>query len=223
MMMCALLPRILRFRSALKPPMTLMAPESAERPERDREDREHADEREKPALLRAHVARRDVRREGLALEPVEDPRQEREHGPQQKEDAGERSPPDRTSVSRSGARRAAEHDEVGRAEHQRDERRRRRTLPSRGGCRGPASPRPKIDSSPRQTKNAMAATTAARRAGPPAGKRPSCACHFPASGLSRGKRMTSRMDAEWVSAMTSRSIPIPKPAAGGIPCSRARM
>ena len=45
----------------------------------------------------------------------------------------------------------------------------------------------------------------------------------PASGRSSGKRMTSRIDAAFVSTMTSRSIPMPKPAAGGIPCSSARM
>ena len=42
-------------------------------------------------------------------------------------------------------------------------------------------------------------------------------------GRSSGKRMTSRIDAEFVSNMTRRSMPTPSPAAGGIPYSSARM
>ena len=41
------------------------------------------------------------------------------------------------------------------------------------------------------------------------------------SGRSRGKRMTSRMEGESVRSITSRSMPMPSPAAGGMPCSRA--
>ena len=37
-----------------------------------------------------------------------------------------------------------------------------------------------------------------------------------------GKRMTSRIDGWFVSIIASRSMPIPKPAAGGMPCSSAR-
>src|SRR5207247_10603743 len=37
-----------------------------------------------------------------------------------------------------------------------------------------------------------------------------------------GKRITSRMEAELVKSMASRSIPMPSPAVGGIPYSRAR-
>src|SRR5262249_42072617 len=36
-----------------------------------------------------------------------------------------------------------------------------------------------------------------------------------------GNRITSRMLGEFVSSITSRSIPTPSPPAGGIPCSRA--
>ena len=43
------------------------------------------------------------------------------------------------------------------------------------------------------------------------------------SGFIVGKRMTSRMLGEWVMSMTSLSMPMPCPAAGGIPYSRARM
>ncbi len=43
------------------------------------------------------------------------------------------------------------------------------------------------------------------------------------SGRRSGKRMTSRIDCAFVSAITSRSIPMPNPAVGGIPCSSARM
>ena len=37
-----------------------------------------------------------------------------------------------------------------------------------------------------------------------------------------GKRITSRMEAELVKSMASRSIPMPSPAVGGTPYSRAR-
>ena len=43
-----------------------------------------------------------------------------------------------------------------------------------------------------------------------------------ASGRSMGKRITSRIEAEFVRSMTRRSMPMPSPPAGGIPCSRAR-
>ncbi len=43
------------------------------------------------------------------------------------------------------------------------------------------------------------------------------------SFLSCGKRMTSRMDGESVRSMTSRSMPIPSPAVGGMPYSSARI
>ena len=42
------------------------------------------------------------------------------------------------------------------------------------------------------------------------------------SGRSSGNRMTSRMEGESVRSITSRSMPIPSPAVGGRPCSRAR-
>ena len=41
-------------------------------------------------------------------------------------------------------------------------------------------------------------------------------------GRSRGKRITSRIDSAPVSSMVRRSIPMPIPPAGGIPCSSAR-
>ena len=41
-------------------------------------------------------------------------------------------------------------------------------------------------------------------------------------GRSCGNKITSRIDAESVSNMTSRSIPIPSPAVGGMPYSKAR-
>ena len=44
--------------------------------------------------------------------------------------------------------------------------------------------------------------------------------HF--SGLSCGNKITSRMEVELVKSITSRSIPIPSPPAGGIPYSRAQ-
>ena len=44
----------------------------------------------------------------------------------------------------------------------------------------------------------------------------------PRSGRRRGNRITSRIDGESVKSMVSRSIPIPSPAVGGIPYSRAR-
>src|SRR6266568_1902824 len=44
-----------------------------------------------------------------------------------------------------------------------------------------------------------------------------------ASGLSCGNRITSRIDGLSVNNMTSRSMPTPSPAAGGIPYSSARM
>src|SRR5260370_998649 len=46
--------------------------------------------------------------------------------------------------------------------------------------------------------------------------------HF-GSGLSRGKRITSLIEGALVKSITRRSIPIPSPAAGGSPCSSARM
>src|SRR5207247_11414761 len=42
----------------------------------------------------------------------------------------------------------------------------------------------------------------------------------PRSGLKWGKRMTTRIEGESVSSMTRRSMPIPSPAAGGMPYSR---
>ncbi len=44
-----------------------------------------------------------------------------------------------------------------------------------------------------------------------------------ASGLRCGNSTTSRIDDESVKNITSRSMPIPKPAAGGNPYSSARM
>ena len=44
-----------------------------------------------------------------------------------------------------------------------------------------------------------------------------------ASGRSCGKRITSRIDWELVSSITKRSMPIPSPAVGGRPYSRARI
>ena len=41
------------------------------------------------------------------------------------------------------------------------------------------------------------------------------------SGLSSGNRMTSRMEGESVRSITRRSMPMPSPAVGGRPCSRA--
>ncbi len=43
------------------------------------------------------------------------------------------------------------------------------------------------------------------------------------SGLSSGKRMTSRMEGVSVRSIASRSTPRPSPPVGGMPCSRARM
>jgi hypothetical protein len=43
------------------------------------------------------------------------------------------------------------------------------------------------------------------------------------SGFIWGKKRTSRMDSCPVSSMVSRSIPMPRPAAGGMPYSRARI
>ena len=45
-------------------------------------------------------------------------------------------------------------------------------------------------------------------------------CHL---GRISGNRMTSRIDGLLVSSMTSRSMPRPSPAAGGMPNSSARM
>ena len=42
------------------------------------------------------------------------------------------------------------------------------------------------------------------------------------SGRSRGNRITSRIDFLSVSSITSRSMPTPRPPAGGIACRRAR-
>ena len=42
------------------------------------------------------------------------------------------------------------------------------------------------------------------------------------SGRSSGKRTTSRMEGELVKSIASRSMPIPSPAVGGMPCSSAR-
>src|SRR5439155_24549916 len=44
----------------------------------------------------------------------------------------------------------------------------------------------------------------------------------PASGLRCGNRMTSRIDGWLAKSITRRSMPIPSPAAGGIPSSSAR-
>ena len=44
-----------------------------------------------------------------------------------------------------------------------------------------------------------------------------------ASGLSCGNRITSRIDGLSVNSITRRSMPMPSPAAGGMPCSSARM
>src|SRR5205807_9554122 len=45
--------------------------------------------------------------------------------------------------------------------------------------------------------------------------------HYYFFGLNSGNRITSRMDSAPVSSMVSRSIPSPKPPAGGMPCSSA--
>lgn len=42
------------------------------------------------------------------------------------------------------------------------------------------------------------------------------------SCFNSGKKMTSRMDGESVRSMTRRSMPMPSPAAGGMPYSKAR-
>lgn len=42
-------------------------------------------------------------------------------------------------------------------------------------------------------------------------------------GLISGKRMTSRIESEFVKSIARRSIPIPSPAAGGMPYERASM
>jgi hypothetical protein len=44
-----------------------------------------------------------------------------------------------------------------------------------------------------------------------------------AMGFRSGNRMTSRMDCAFVKSIASRSMPIPSPAVGGMPCSSARM
>ncbi len=43
------------------------------------------------------------------------------------------------------------------------------------------------------------------------------------SGFISGNSSTSRMEAELVKSMTSRSMPMPSPAVGGMPYSRARI
>jgi len=45
----------------------------------------------------------------------------------------------------------------------------------------------------------------------------------PSSGRSIGKRITSRIDWQFVRSMVNRSMPTPRPPAGGIPCSSATM
>ena len=44
-----------------------------------------------------------------------------------------------------------------------------------------------------------------------------------ASGRSSGNKITSRMEWESVNSMVSRSMPMPSPAVGGMPCASARM
>ena len=44
-------------------------------------------------------------------------------------------------------------------------------------------------------------------------------CHF--FGLSSGNNITSRIDSAPVNNIANRSMPMPKPPAGGIPCSSA--
>src|SRR2546427_2101673 len=46
--------------------------------------------------------------------------------------------------------------------------------------------------------------------------------HGAPSGRRCGKRITSRIEVAPVSSMTRRSMPMPSPAVGGIPCSSAR-
>ena len=60
--------------------------------------------------------------------------------------------------------------------------------------------------------------------GPPGGPGSSVASSVApaASGRRWGKRITSRIDGWLAKSMTSRSIPIPSPAVGGMPYSRAR-
>ena len=50
---------------------------------------------------------------------------------------------------------------------------------------------------------------------------PSKSYNIYGSGFSKGNAITSLMDGELVNNITSRSIPMPKPPVGGIPCSNA--
>ena len=153
--MCALLPRILRFRSELNPPITLMAPESENDPSATAKiDRPLMSVRN-PLFLRAHVARGDVRRERPALEQVEQPGQQSDHRPDHEEDARDDGAGADEHVAQR-PRRAAQLGQLLGPERQAEEQRRRARRQSSAG-RPERSPCAAKSTRARQPRNAIAA------------------------------------------------------------------
>ncbi len=182
MTMWALLPRIFRFRSALKPPMTLTAPES---------------ENDPSATAKIDKALMSVRKPLFFARTWRAATNDANRPPSSRSSTRGMTEPTRQTMKTTPTRMAP--------------------LRTRTSFNDPAEPR-KVGSlrvhsvsATRPPRDATVRTTRGRtrRIG-----------YF--SGRSRGKRMTSRMDGACVSAMTRRSIPMPNPAVGGIPCSSAR-
>ncbi len=177
--------------------------------------RQHADDREKPALVRADVPSRDERDERLPLEAVEQPRNERRERGDDEEHPAEHGACSNEHVLQR-PRRPVEDGEPQDPRRQADEDHPEDTSRPLDDCATRAV-REKIRAdAPREEGLDGQEQRRARDEDWEGGEG-----HW-ASGRSRGKRMTSRMEAALVNIITSRSIPSPKPAVGGIPCSRAR-
>ena len=141
------------------------------------------------------------------------------------------APPSRRASERGGERRArsraaqaeavaeergGERREGGRAEQAREHDANAGTEDRRGGVA-----RARAASS--RLAPPGGAAVRGRQGAPAAGAR-SCILSSVTSvpGLRGGKRITSRIEAESVKSIVTRSMPIPSPAVGGIPCSSAR-
>ena len=211
-------------------------------------DGKEADYREKAALLRAHVAGRDEGHEALALEAIErlgdqeDERTEdeahaREHGadphelmPEYEVRALRRRQshgPEAQNPQRHPAERCDSAHEASPAtpaelpegpddetEHEHDA----------DADQHDARPHPEGLPEPRQDRRLLPADGGVTAGG---GRRFRARCEqqkewvHHSSGRISGKARASRMEGWQVNAITRRSTPRPKPAAGGMPCSSA--
>ncbi len=90
---CALLPKILCLRSAPKPPMIETTAHSANELTPTPEMDQKGNNRQKSALLSAHVARSDERHETTTFEAIHQPRHGQDHEADHERRARERGPP----------------------------------------------------------------------------------------------------------------------------------